>query len=251
MLFMPLPFMRGFGIGGLVIPLVSVACALTLLPVLVYFCVNGLDRVRIVPKRVLVQQGLGVQLLVASLPRGHAARAGGGRRDDGVSAPPRTAGSVAGGRAGLEQGDPTESRRRRGSERDLGRRRRGRPRPDGDRRGHRPRRRRRLDRRARRDRRARAGSPRRSGGGGGAIRRGAAVRRSERPLLPHGRDRDERVRLAAGPPLRRPPARRDRPVGALPGGRERLSRAEARRAESTSSTSLTEPSRGSSSACCC
>ena len=53
MLFMPLPFMRGFGIGGLVIPLVSVACALTLLPVLVYFCVNGLDRVRIVPKRVL------------------------------------------------------------------------------------------------------------------------------------------------------------------------------------------------------
>jgi uncharacterized membrane protein YdfJ with MMPL/SSD domain len=53
MLFMPLPFMRGFGIGGLAIPLVSVACALTLLPVLVYFCVNGLDRVRIVPKRVL------------------------------------------------------------------------------------------------------------------------------------------------------------------------------------------------------
>ena len=56
MLFMPLPFMRGFGIGGLVIPLVSVACALTLLPVLVYFCVNGLDRVRIVPKRVLVSR---------------------------------------------------------------------------------------------------------------------------------------------------------------------------------------------------
>src|SRR5919108_160188 len=37
MLFMPLPFMRGFGIGGLVIPLVSVVCALTLLPVLLYF----------------------------------------------------------------------------------------------------------------------------------------------------------------------------------------------------------------------
>ena len=57
MLFMPLPFMRGFGIGGLVIPLVSVACALTLLPVLVYFCVNGLDRVRIVPKRVARRAG--------------------------------------------------------------------------------------------------------------------------------------------------------------------------------------------------
>src|SRR6185312_14644835 len=56
MLFMPLPFMRGFGIGGLIIPLVSVVCALTLLPVLVYLCVNGLDRVRIVPKRVLVSR---------------------------------------------------------------------------------------------------------------------------------------------------------------------------------------------------
>jgi putative drug exporter of the RND superfamily len=53
MLFMPLPFMRGFGIGGLAIPLVSVICALTLLPVLVYFLVNGLDRVRIVPRAVL------------------------------------------------------------------------------------------------------------------------------------------------------------------------------------------------------
>jgi uncharacterized membrane protein YdfJ with MMPL/SSD domain len=53
MLFMPLPFMRGFGIGGLIIPLVSVVCALTLLPVLVYLCVNGLDRVRIVPRRVI------------------------------------------------------------------------------------------------------------------------------------------------------------------------------------------------------
>jgi putative drug exporter of the RND superfamily len=53
MLFMPLPFMRGFGIGGLVIPLVSVLCALTLLPVLVYFLVDGLDRVRIVPRAVL------------------------------------------------------------------------------------------------------------------------------------------------------------------------------------------------------
>ena len=53
MLFMPLPFMRGFGIGGLVIPLVSVACALTLLPVLVYFLVDGLDRARIVPNLIL------------------------------------------------------------------------------------------------------------------------------------------------------------------------------------------------------
>ena len=52
MLFMPLPFMRGFGIGGLVIPLVSVVCALTLLPVLLYFLAARLDRVRLIPRRV-------------------------------------------------------------------------------------------------------------------------------------------------------------------------------------------------------
>ncbi len=53
MLFMPLPFMRGFGIGGLIIPLVSVICALTLLPVLVYLLADRLDRVRLIPRRVL------------------------------------------------------------------------------------------------------------------------------------------------------------------------------------------------------
>ena len=53
MLFMPLPFMRGFGIGGLVIPLVSVVCALTLLPVLLCFLAAKLDRVRLIPKRVV------------------------------------------------------------------------------------------------------------------------------------------------------------------------------------------------------
>jgi uncharacterized membrane protein YdfJ with MMPL/SSD domain len=53
MLFMPLPFMRGFGIGGLIIPLVSVICALTLLPVLLYFLAARLDRVRLIPKRIV------------------------------------------------------------------------------------------------------------------------------------------------------------------------------------------------------
>jgi RND superfamily putative drug exporter len=53
MLFMPLPFMRGFGIGGLVIPLVSVVCALTLLPVLLYFLAAKLDSVRLIPKRLV------------------------------------------------------------------------------------------------------------------------------------------------------------------------------------------------------
>jgi uncharacterized membrane protein YdfJ with MMPL/SSD domain len=56
MLFMPLPFMRGFGIGGLAIPIVSILCALTLLPVLLYLIGAPLDRVRLVPKRVLARR---------------------------------------------------------------------------------------------------------------------------------------------------------------------------------------------------
>jgi len=51
MLFMPLPFMRGFGVGGLVIPLVSIVAALTLLPVLIWFLARPLDRVRLLPRR--------------------------------------------------------------------------------------------------------------------------------------------------------------------------------------------------------
>src|SRR5215216_6151688 len=53
MLFMPLPFMRGFGLAGLLIPLVSVLAAMTLLPVLLYWLEDRLDRVRLVPKRVI------------------------------------------------------------------------------------------------------------------------------------------------------------------------------------------------------
>ena len=53
MLFMPLPFMRGFGLAGLLIPLVSVLAAVTLLPVLLYLLEDRLDRVRLVPKRVI------------------------------------------------------------------------------------------------------------------------------------------------------------------------------------------------------
>ena len=45
--------MRGFGIGGLVIPLVSVVCALTLLPVLLYWLAAPLDRVHLIPRRVV------------------------------------------------------------------------------------------------------------------------------------------------------------------------------------------------------
>jgi RND superfamily putative drug exporter len=53
MLAMPLPFMRGFGVGGLIIPLVSIVCALTLLPALLYILVDKLDSVRLIPKRIV------------------------------------------------------------------------------------------------------------------------------------------------------------------------------------------------------
>ncbi|HET7856872.1 MAG TPA: MMPL family transporter, partial [Gaiellaceae bacterium] len=53
MLFMPLPFMRGFGLAGLLIPLVSVAAAVTLLPVLMYWLEDRMDRVRLIPKRII------------------------------------------------------------------------------------------------------------------------------------------------------------------------------------------------------
>jgi uncharacterized membrane protein YdfJ with MMPL/SSD domain len=53
LVFMPLPFMRGFGLS-LSIPIVSILCALTLLPVLLYLVGGRLDRVgfkRIVERR--------------------------------------------------------------------------------------------------------------------------------------------------------------------------------------------------------
>jgi RND superfamily putative drug exporter len=52
MLFMPLPFMRGFGLAGLLIPLVSVLAAVTILPALLYWLEDRLDRVRLVPRRI-------------------------------------------------------------------------------------------------------------------------------------------------------------------------------------------------------
>jgi RND superfamily putative drug exporter len=50
LLFMPLPFIRGFGIGGLVIPAVSVLAALTFLPAVLSLVGQPLDRVRLLPR---------------------------------------------------------------------------------------------------------------------------------------------------------------------------------------------------------
>ena len=51
MLFLPLPFLRGFGLAGLLIPILSVAAALTVLPLLLYWGGDRLDRVRLIPRR--------------------------------------------------------------------------------------------------------------------------------------------------------------------------------------------------------
>jgi RND superfamily putative drug exporter len=51
LLFMPLPFMRGFGLGGLIIPTVSVAAAVTFLPVVLSLAGARLDGVGLLPRR--------------------------------------------------------------------------------------------------------------------------------------------------------------------------------------------------------
>jgi uncharacterized membrane protein YdfJ with MMPL/SSD domain len=51
LLFMPLPFMRGFGIGGLFIPAVSVLAAVTFLPAMLSLAGQRLDRVPLMPRR--------------------------------------------------------------------------------------------------------------------------------------------------------------------------------------------------------
>jgi uncharacterized membrane protein YdfJ with MMPL/SSD domain len=56
LLAMPIPFIRGFGVAGLTIPIVSLVCALTLMPVLLYLVADRLDRFRLVPAR-FVQGG--------------------------------------------------------------------------------------------------------------------------------------------------------------------------------------------------
>ena len=50
---LPLPFIRSMGVGGLIIPLISILAALTLLPALLSLCGVWLGRLRVVPRRVL------------------------------------------------------------------------------------------------------------------------------------------------------------------------------------------------------
>ena len=50
MLLLPVPFLRGFGVGGLLVPVISIVCALTLLPVLLLAAGERLERVRFLPR---------------------------------------------------------------------------------------------------------------------------------------------------------------------------------------------------------
>jgi RND superfamily putative drug exporter len=54
--FMPLPFIRSMGIGGLLVPVVSIAASATLLPALLSVLGRRVDSLRIVPKSVLAKR---------------------------------------------------------------------------------------------------------------------------------------------------------------------------------------------------
>ena len=53
LVFMPLPFMRSMGVGGLLVPLVSICASATLLPAMLAVLGRGVNRWRIIPRRVL------------------------------------------------------------------------------------------------------------------------------------------------------------------------------------------------------
>jgi RND superfamily putative drug exporter len=59
LVFMPLPFMRSMGVGGLLVPLFSIAAAATFLPALLAVTGNKINRLRVVPKRVLAARAEG------------------------------------------------------------------------------------------------------------------------------------------------------------------------------------------------
>jgi RND superfamily putative drug exporter len=52
MLLLPVPFLRGFGVGGLLVPVLSIACALSLLPVMLLTLGERLEAIHLLPQRV-------------------------------------------------------------------------------------------------------------------------------------------------------------------------------------------------------
>ena len=59
LVFMPLPFMQSMGIGGLLVPLFSIAASATFLPALLAVLGRKINRFRVVPRRVLAARAEG------------------------------------------------------------------------------------------------------------------------------------------------------------------------------------------------
>jgi putative drug exporter of the RND superfamily len=53
MVLLPLPFIRSIGIGGMLIPAVAVLSSITLTPVLLYWMGDRIDKLRVIPKRIV------------------------------------------------------------------------------------------------------------------------------------------------------------------------------------------------------
>src|SRR5262249_20401149 len=53
LVFMPVPFMRSMGVGGLLVPLVSIAASATFLPAFLSVMGTRVNSLRLIPKRIL------------------------------------------------------------------------------------------------------------------------------------------------------------------------------------------------------
>jgi RND superfamily putative drug exporter len=53
LIFMPVPFMRSMGVGGVLVPLVSIAASATFLPAMLAVMGRGVNRWRVIPRRIL------------------------------------------------------------------------------------------------------------------------------------------------------------------------------------------------------
>ena len=56
---MPLPFMRSMGVGGLLVPLFSIAASATFLPALLAVMGTKVNRLRVIPRRILENRAAG------------------------------------------------------------------------------------------------------------------------------------------------------------------------------------------------
>jgi uncharacterized membrane protein YdfJ with MMPL/SSD domain len=59
LVFMPLPFMRSMGVGGLLVPLFSIAASATFLPALLAVMGTKVNRLRVIPRRILEHRAEG------------------------------------------------------------------------------------------------------------------------------------------------------------------------------------------------